>query len=62
MAIKAELFEKRYIDQNSILLDTACFNYLFNSKKWFIDYKDIKLLSISTNNRGIGAVISQGTI
>jgi hypothetical protein len=48
MAIKAELFEKRYIDRDSVLLDTACFNHLFNSKRWFIEYEDIDPLSIGS--------------
>ena len=62
IAIKAELFKKRYINQDSILLDTAYFNHLFNNKKWVINYKDIKLLFIDASNKGIGAIISQRTI
>jgi hypothetical protein len=59
MAIKAELFEKRYIDPDSVLPDTACFNHLFNSKWWFIEYEDIDPLSIGA---GTGAVIGKGTV
>jgi hypothetical protein len=62
MAIKAELFEKRYIDRDSVLLDTVCFNHLFNSKRWFIEYEDIDPLSIGTNNGGTGAAIGKGTV
>ena len=62
MAIKAELFEKRYIDRDSVLLDTACFNHLFNSKRWFIEYEDIDPLSIGASNGGTGAAIGKGTV
>ena len=62
MAIKPELFEKQYIDRDSVLLDTACFNYLFNSKKWFIEYQDTELLSTGASNGGTGAVIGRGTV
>ena len=62
MAIKAELFEKRYIDRDSVLLDTACFNHLFNSKRWFIEYEDINPLSIGASNGGTGAAIGKGTV
>ncbi len=33
MAILPDMFEKRYIDRHSVLLDSSCFNHLFNSKK-----------------------------
>lgn len=62
MAVKAELFEKRYIDRDSVLLDTACFNHLFNSKQWFIEYEDIDPLSIGASNCGTGAAIGKGTV
>ena len=62
MAIKAELFEKRYIDRDSVLLDTACFNHIFNSKRWFIEYEDIDPLSIGASNGGTGAAIGKGTV
>ena len=62
MAIKTELFEKRYIDRDSVLLDTACFNHLFNSKRWFIEYEDIDPLSIGASNGGTGAAIGKGTV
>jgi hypothetical protein len=62
MTLKTEHFEKRYIDRDSILLDSTCFNYIFNSKKWFIDYKDIKTISTGASNGGTGAVVGRGTV
>jgi hypothetical protein len=38
------------------------FNYLFNSKQWFIKYKDIDLLLIKASNSGTSAVIRKGTV
>jgi hypothetical protein len=62
MTLKTEHFEKRYIDRDSILLDSACFNHIFNSKKWFIDYKDIETISTGASNGGTGAVVGRGTV
>jgi hypothetical protein len=62
MAVNAELFEKRYIDRDSVLLDSACFNHLFNSKKWFIEYMDTESLSTAASNGGTGIVIGRGTV
>ena len=62
MAIKPNMFKKKFIDRNLVLIDTACFNYLFNSKKWFIDYSDIDPLSTGASNGSTGAAIGQGTV
>lgn len=62
MTVITELFEKRYIDRDLILLDSACFNHLFNSKKWFVEYEDIKPFSTSASNGGNSSVISRGTV
>jgi hypothetical protein len=48
MTIKAELFEKRYID-----------NHLFNIKRRFIEYEDIDPLSIGASN---GGATGKGTV
>jgi hypothetical protein len=50
-----EILIKTYIDRDSVLLDTACFNHLFNRKRWFIEYEDIDPLSIGASNGGTGA-------
>jgi hypothetical protein len=62
MTLRTELFEKHYIDRDTVLLDTACFNHIFNSKRWFIEYEDINPLSTGASNGGTGAVIGRGTI
>src|SRR5580700_2974952 len=62
MALRTELFEKQYIDRDTVLLDTACFNHIFNSKRWFIEYEDIDPLSTGASNGGTGVVIGRGTI
>jgi hypothetical protein len=62
MTIKAEMFENHAITRDSVLLDTACFNHLFNSKKWFIKYKDINPVAVRASNGGQGATIGKGIV
>ena len=56
------MFKKKFINRDLVLIDTACFNHLFNSKKWFIDYSNIDPLSTGASNGSIGATIGQGTV
>ena len=62
MAINTELFEKRYINRDLILLDTACFNHIFNNKRWFIKYKEIVPLEIRASNSRTGLAIRKDIV
>ena len=64
MAIHSDLFEKRYIDRDSVLLDSACFNHIFNDKKWFIEFEGTTISSvpISDSNGGVALTQGKGTI
>jgi hypothetical protein len=62
MAINVDLFKKRYISRDSVLLDTACFNHLFNSKYWFIKYQDIDPLTTRASNGGTRTILGCGTV
>ena len=64
MAIHSDLFEKRYIDRDSVLLDSACFNHIFNDKKWFIEYQDTPMppFLISDSNGGATPPRGKGTV
>jgi hypothetical protein len=56
------MFKNHAITRDSVLLDTACFNHLFNNKRWFIKYKDINLVAVRASNRGQGAIIGKGIV
>jgi hypothetical protein len=62
MTIKAEMFKNHAITRDLVLLDTACFNHLFNNKRWFIKYKDINLVAVRASNGGQGATIGKGIV
>ena len=62
ITLKTELFKKRFINRDLVLLNTACFNHMFNYKKWFIEYEDVEPLSTSTSNKGTKTVIGHGTV
>jgi hypothetical protein len=62
MTIKAEMFKNHAITRDLVLLDTVCFNHLFNKKRWFIKYKDINLVLIKASNGGQGATIGKGIV
>ena len=53
---------KKKVDQNSVLLDTACFNHIFNDKRWFIKYEAINPLTTQTSNGRTGILRGKGTI
>jgi hypothetical protein len=62
ITIKAEMFKNHAITRDSVLLDTACFNHLFNNKRWFIKYKDINPVVVRASNGGQGATIGKGIV
>jgi hypothetical protein len=62
MAINTAMFKTHVITRDLVLLDTACFNHLFNSKKWFIKYKDINPVAVRASNGGQGAAIGKGIV
>jgi hypothetical protein len=62
MTLRTELFEKQYIDRDSTLLDSACFNHIFNNKKWFIEYEDIEGVSTGASNGSNGTAIGKGVV
>ena len=63
MTINSDWFEHRYITRDSILLDSACFNHIFNDKKWFIEYDDIdKQVSFGSSNGSTSIAIGRGVV
>jgi hypothetical protein len=56
------MFKTYVITRDLVLLNTACFNHLFNSKKWFIKYKDINPVAVRASNGGHGAAIGKGIV
>jgi hypothetical protein len=62
MAITAELFEKNHIDRDSIILDSGCFNYIFNEKKWFIEYEEIEAIATGSSSGVPGTAIGRGVV